>query len=78
MNLWHRVHGAIEKYGLIIIDEAGLVRRHFVGGTFEDVPKSWSGRNVLHGRSDHLLVSQCIALLQGALSKSDVAFCSAL
>jgi hypothetical protein len=58
-------------YALVVIDEAGFVRRHFVGGTFANV---LSRKQCMERLGDIMRRAGTVLLLQDALTESDVSF----
>jgi len=69
------------NYDLIIIDEAGFVRRHFAGQTFSKLgdPSIPNTRdNIVAVLSRYMHIAPCILLLQDGLSHDDVQFYSTL
>jgi late competence protein required for DNA uptake (superfamily II DNA/RNA helicase) len=59
------------KYSLVVIDEAGFVRRHYVQGTFQNSKDRMKSYKVLQ---HHILDASLVIVMQDALSESDVVF----
>jgi late competence protein required for DNA uptake (superfamily II DNA/RNA helicase) len=59
------------KYALVVIDEAGFVRRHYVQGTFHNSRDRMSSYKVLQHK---LQQASLVIIMQDALSNSDVSF----
>jgi len=78
-SLW-KIKGH-NRYDLVIVDEAGFVRRHFAGGTFPKLGNTgipYSRRNIISGLSKYCSTASCVVLLQDGLSNEDVQFYCAL
>jgi len=79
-SLW-RMKDNGNPYDLVVIDEAGFVRRHFAGETFSKISDPhipYNRRNVISTLSKYCQSATCILLLQDGLSNEDVNFYTAL
>jgi hypothetical protein len=73
VNSLHRL-ALPHKYRLVIADEAGFIRRHFVSDTFSDENAPWNRSSLLSIFATKLKYARCVILLQDPLTFSDCAF----